>query len=383
MQASFAPTRQQNAVGTLSPTLSSGAPVYNLYTAQLAVGYDLDLFGGGRRQVESLVAQAEQQRFILEATYLTLTSNVVAAAIQEASLRAQIDATQRILAIDEEQLGIMRRENELGAIAVSDVTAQEAAVAQAAATLPGLRRQLAIQRDQLTALLGRLPAQEPDEIFDLSHLDLPVQVPLSLPSRLVEQRPDIRAAEAQMHAASAQVGVAIANLLPQVSLAASYGGTATRVGEMFSSGNLFWSVGASLTQTLFAGGALVHRKQAAVDALDQAGAQYRAAVIAAFQNVADSLHALVFDAEALKADVEAERATGQSLDYARKAHELGAVSYLALLNAEQAYQQAVIARVQAQANRYADTAALFQALGGGWWNRASDAGESSSAATIE
>jgi len=369
VQASFAPTRQKNPVGTLAPTLASGVPIYSLYTAQLSVGYTLDVFGGNRRQVESLAAQAQMQRFQLEATYLTLSTNVVTAAVQEAALRAQIAATERMVAIESEQLQIMQREVELGAIAVSDATAQEVLVAQTAAQLPPLRKQLALQRDALSALLGRLPSQEPTEIFDLAQFDLPTELPLSLPSRIVEQRPDVRAAEEQLHAASANVGVALANMLPQLTFEGTLGGTATSVSQMFASGNKFWTVGASLSQTLFAGGTLYHREQAALDALDEAGALYRGAVITAFQNVADTLHALVFDAQTLQADLQAERAAERSLGYARKAQELGSVSYLALLNAEQAYQQAVVNRVQAQANRYADTAALFQALGGGWWNR--------------
>ncbi len=370
VQAGYAPTRQKNPVGTLAPTLASGAPIYNLYTAQLSVGYTLDVFGGNRRAVESLEAQADAQRFALEATYLTLSTNVVLAAVQEAGLRAQIAAVERVVQIAEQQLRIERRAVELGAIADADASAQEVLLAQSRAQLPALRKQLAVQRDALAALLGRLPAQPPDATFSFDALELPAELPLSLPASIVEHRPDVRAAEAQMHAACAQVGVATANLLPQITLSASLGGTATTPGAMFAVGDTFWSVGASLSQTLFAGGALVHRRRAAVDALDQAGAQYRATVIAAFQNVADTLHALVYDAQALQATADAQQAAERSLGYARTAQGLGAVSDLALLNAEQAYQQAVLARVQAQAARYADTAALFQALGGGWWNRA-------------
>jgi NodT family efflux transporter outer membrane factor (OMF) lipoprotein len=300
-----------------------------------------------------------------------LSTNVVTAAVQEAALRAQIAATERMVAVETEQLQIMQREVDLGAIAVSDATAQEVVLAQTAALLPPLRKQLAIQRDALSALLGRLPMQEPSEMFELDKLTLPTELPVSLPSRIVEQRPDVRMAEEQMHSACAQVGVAIADMLPQITFQGTLGGTATTVGQMFAAGNKFWTVGASLSQTLFAGGTLYHRERAAVDAMDAAGAQYRGAVITAFQNVADTLHTLVFDAQALKANLDAERAAEQSFGYARKAHDLGSVSYLALLNAEQAYQQAVVNRVQAQANRYADTAALFQALGGGWWNRPS------------
>jgi NodT family efflux transporter outer membrane factor (OMF) lipoprotein len=369
LSAAFSPTRQQNATGTLAPTLNSGAPLFNLYTTQVSVGYTLDVFGGNRRQVESLAAQAESQRFLLEATYLTLSTNVVTTAVQEAALRAQIQALERIQAIETEQLQIMRRENELGAIAMSDVVAQEVVLAQSVAALPPLRKLLSVQRDELTALVGRLPNDEPDAIFDLDHLELPTELPLSLPSKLVEQRPDIRASEEQLHAATAEVGVAIADMLPQITLSGSWGGASTAIGSMFSSGNVFWSVGASLSQTLFAGGALYHRKQAAVDALDQAGAQYRATVIAAFQNVADTLHALTFDADALKANLDAEHAAERSLQLTRSAQEIGSVSYLALLTAEQAYQQAVVNRVQSQSSRLADTVALYQALGGGWWNR--------------
>jgi NodT family efflux transporter outer membrane factor (OMF) lipoprotein len=319
--------------------------------------------------VESLAAQEAGQRYALEATYVTLSTNVVLAAVQEASLRAQIAATERMVAIETEQLQIMQREVDLGAISVSDATAQEVVLAQTAALLPPLRKQLAIQRDALCALLGKLPSQEPAATFEFTGLELPLDIPVSLPSQIVEQRPDVRMAEEQMHSASADVGVAIANMLPQISIDASIGGTSTSIAHMFAAGNKFWTEGATLSQTVFAGGTLYHREQAARDALDQAGAQYRSAVIAAFQNIADSLHAVVFDAEALKANRDAEQSAQRSLDYARKAQELGSVSYLQLLNAEQAYQQAVVNRVQAQANRYADTAALFQALGGGWWNR--------------
>lgn len=369
VQASFSASRQRNATGTLAPTLNSGVPVFNLYTPQLTVGYAPDLFGGNRRQVESLLAQAEAQRFELEATRLTLAASVVNAAVQEAALRAQIEATERIVAIETEQLQILQKELDLGAIAETDVAAQQAQLAQASSQLPPLRRQLAVTRDQLTALLGRPAALEPDERFELAGLQLPGDVPLSLPSKLVEQRPDVRAAEAQMRAASANVGVAVAAMLPQVTLSASAGGASTGLSGLFSAGDRFWSLGANLSQTLFAGGTLEHRRRAAVAALDQAGALYRLTVITAFQNVADSLHALVFDAEALKANLEAERAAERALQLARTAHDLGSISYLALLSAEQSYQQALVNRVQSQANRYTDTAALFQALGGGWWNR--------------
>ena len=368
-QANFSPGRAKNAVGTLSPTLSSGAPIYSLYTAQVGVSYVVDVFGGNRRQVESLRAQAEFQRFQMEAASLTLTSNLVLAAVQEASLRAQIAASEKIVGIATELLERMRRQAVLGAIAMADVVAQQAALAQMQASLPLLRKQLAQQRNLLSALSGRFPSEDLTADFDLSSLALPLDLPLSLPSQLIEQRPDVRAAEASLHAASAQVGVAISDMLPQITLSATAGGTATGFRQMFSAGNLFWSAAGSLTQTLFDGGTLVHHKRAAEADLDQAAALYQSTVIAACQNVADTLRALQYDAEAQRIQAAAERAAADSLSIARHALTLGATSPLNLLNAEQTYRQAQLALVQARANRYADTVALFQALGGGWWNR--------------
>jgi NodT family efflux transporter outer membrane factor (OMF) lipoprotein len=219
-------------------------------------------------------------------------------------------------------------------------------------------------RDLLAVLTGHLPADFKPVRFELDQLLLPADLPLGVPSQLVERRPDVRAAEAQLHAATAQVGVAIASLLPQVTLTGNIGSSATAMGDLFKPGTGFWSLGASLSQTLFEGGTLIHRKRAADAALDQAGALYRTAVLTAFQNVADALHALDTDADALGAAARAESAAQKSLDVVRQQLELGSVSYLALVNAEQTYQQALISLTQARANRYADTAALFQALGG-------------------
>jgi len=364
VQASFDPSRQRNAVGVLAPTLSSGAALFNLYTAQVSVSYVPDVFGANRRQVESLAALAEASRFQLDATYLTLTANVVTTAIQEAGLRAEIAATERVVSLEREALSVLRRELELGAIAEGDVFAQEAVLAQLEATLPPLHRQLESSRDLLAVLTGHLPADFKPVRFELDQLLLPTDLPLGVPSRLVERRPDVRAAEAQLHAATAQVGVAIASLLPQVTITGNIGSSATAMADLFKPGTGFWSLGASLTQTLFEGGTLIHRKRAADAALDQAGALYRSAVLTAFQNVADALHALDTDTDALGAAARADTAAQKSLDVVQHQLELGSVSYLALINAEQTYQQASISLTQARANRYADTAALFQALGG-------------------
>jgi NodT family efflux transporter outer membrane factor (OMF) lipoprotein len=368
VSANFSPTRQKQAIGSVSSSAASGASLFNLHTAQLNVSYTADVFGGNRRQVESLQAQADSQRFQLEAANLTLTSNVVAAAIQEASLRAQITATEEMVKIEQEQLDLLKRQLELGAIAEANVVAQIATLAQTKALLPPLQKQLAQERDLLSALAGHIPSEAQPEKFEFSMLQLPQELPLSLPSKLVEQRPDVRSAEEQLHSASALIGVAKANMLPQFTLSAAGGSMATQIGQLFKAGNGFWTVAGGITQPLFEGGALLHKKRAAEASYDQAAAQYRSTVIAAFQNVADTLQALEFDADALQAAVIAKQAAADSLAIARRQVELGDIGYVSLLAAEQTYQQAVLALVQAQANRYADTAALFQALGGGWWN---------------
>ena len=368
IEANFNPTRQKVSDALTSP-LANNSNVFSLHTAQVSVAYTPDVFGGNRRQVESLKSQADWQRFQLEATYLTLTSNVVAAAVEEAALRGQIAATKRIIETQNQLLQLLQRQFTLGQVAVADVAAQEAALAQSQAMLPPLEKQLAQQRDLLARLIGRFPSETIAEKFDLASLQLPLELPVSLPSKLVSQRPDIRAAEEQLHAASAEIGVSIANRLPNITLSANLGSTATSISQLFTSGNGFWALAANVTQPIFQGGTLLHRQRAAEAAYDQAAAQYRSTVLTAFQNVADTLHAIQSDADAVKATVAAERAAAKSLSIVRSQLELGDVSPLALLNAEQTYQQAMISLVQALANRYADTAALFQALGGGWWNR--------------
>jgi NodT family efflux transporter outer membrane factor (OMF) lipoprotein len=367
---SYSPSRNKTATGVVFTGASSGPPSFTLHTAQVVVTYAPDVFGGTRREVESLTATAEFQRFQLEAAYLTLTSNVVAAAVQEASLRGQIAATEEIIKIQTGSLDILRKQFELGQVAGADVAAVEATLAQSQATLPPLQKQLAVQRDLLTALIGRLPSQEPAEKFDLASLQLPQDLPVSLPSNLVEQRPDIQSAEAQLHSASASIGVAVAARLPQFTLLGNAGTTANQISQLFIlPGTAFWTLAGNVAQTVFDAGTLLHKERAAVAAFDQVAAMYRSTVIAAFQNVADSLHALQSDAETLKAAYAAERAAFKSLEIARRQLQLGAIGYLGLLTAENTYDTALLALVQAQAARFADTAALFQALGGGWWNR--------------
>lgn len=362
-------TTRQNDARDVASGVSSNADLYTLTTAQVSVSYTLDLWGANRRQVESLTAQANAQRFQWEATYLSLTSNVVNTAIQEASLRAQIELTHKIIDEQQQILATVQRQQALGDMSEASVAAQQAALEQSRASLPPLDKQLAQQRDLLATLIGRTPDQRIDTAFQLDDLQLPSELPLSLPAQLVEQRPDVRAAEEQLHAASAQVGVAIANRLPDVQISASLGAASEKTSQLFAASSGFWGIGASLTKPLFDGGTLKHKQRGAEALYRQAAAQYRSTVLGAVQNVADTLHAIDADAQALAAAARAEQAAARSLDIARRQLALGDISESAMLNAQLTWQQAALNAVQARAARYADTVALFQALGGGWWHR--------------
>jgi NodT family efflux transporter outer membrane factor (OMF) lipoprotein len=360
---------RQKATDTLAPPLSDNNNLFTLHTLTLTVAYTPDVFGGIRRQVETAAAQAEDQKWQTEAAYLTLTSNVVSGAIQAAALSDEITATERVIALGREALGVVKRQKAEGQAAGLDVAAQESAVAQAEATLPPLRKQLALQRDQLAQLTGRFPSDVHNAPLDLASLTLPTDLPESLPSRLVAQRPDILAASANLHAASAQLGVAIAARLPAFTVTGQAGGASTLFSSLLSSQNSFYSIAGDVAQPIFQGGALYHRQKAAEANLDQAKAQYRGTVLSAFQNVADVLQALDADAAACAAAVQAETAAKTTLDITRRQLEAGQVAGLAVLLAEQTHEQALITRIQAQAARYADTVALYASLGGGWWNR--------------
>jgi NodT family efflux transporter outer membrane factor (OMF) lipoprotein len=366
---SFSASRQRQS-GQIAPTLNSNAFLYNLFTPQVSVSFVPDVFGLNRRTVESLKAQEQEVRFQMIAAYTTLTSNVVVTAIQAGSLQMQIDATRQLIDLNGNMLQILQYQLAKGYANRLDVAAQESQLAQIAATLPPLLKQLAQQRDLLAVLAGRFPNQAPDEKFDLSTLQLPQDIPVSLPSDLVAQRPDVLQAEANLHDASAKIGIAIANRLPNIALTANAGSTAAAINQLFTSGTGFWGIGAATTAPIFEGGTLLHQERAAKAAYVEAAEQYRSTVLTAFQNVADTLTALEQDAEGLKAAAAAADAAKVTLDLAQRQFQDGYAGYLALLSAEQAYQQARISLVQAQANRYADTAALFQALGGGWWHRA-------------
>lgn len=375
---SVAPGVQGNGTDIQAYQNASQAPhneplYYNFHTAQLTVGYIPDVFGANWRQVESLQAQAQAQRFALEAAYMTLASTVVSAVVQEASLREQLAAVHAIVEENRKALEILQRQLQQGFVMRADVAAQEAQYAQSLALLPPLEKQLEQTRDLLRALVGNAPDQDVASDVRLDTLQLPRELPQAVPSKMIDQRPDVRAAEALLHSANAQLDIAIAARLPQFSINGTLGGTATEFAQMFQSGGPFWNIIYGVTEPVFAGGTLLHRQRAARQALIAAAAQYQLTVLTAYQNVADSLHAIYSDADGLLAAQRNEDAARVQLDIARRQLDAGLVYQLFLLQAQATYEQAVLGRIQAQAQRFGDTAALFVALGGGWWNRSGGA----------
>jgi NodT family efflux transporter outer membrane factor (OMF) lipoprotein len=365
---SSASLAQDGAPGVASTGVDN-IPPFTLYNASVSVSYSPDVFGGVRRQVESLQAQAEYERYELEASYLTLTANIVTAAVTEASYRAQIDATNQIIAADRQQLNILNTQVALGGVARANVLSQQATVLNEQATLPPLEQQLAQARNQLADYVGAFPADFHEADFTLEQLDLPTELPVSLPSSLIEQRPDIQESAEQLHEASANVGVATANLLPQISLTPEVGYEALTTATLFTPASLLWSLVAGVTQPIFEGGTLRARRLSAIAALRSAGQTYQATVLTAFQNVANALQSLQFDAATLQSAELAEQSSARSLAVTRDQYLLGGQPFTAVLTAQTTYQNAVISRVKAEAARLSDTAALFQALGGGWWHR--------------
>jgi NodT family efflux transporter outer membrane factor (OMF) lipoprotein len=304
------------------------------------------------------------------AAWTTLTSNVVVTAVQEASLREQVRATRELVELEKKSLSILQLRFRRGDASKLDVAAQQSQLAQTESGLPALVKQLAATRHALAVLVGAFPDQALAESFTLADLHLPTKLPVSLPSELVAQRPDVRQARANLHAASAAIGIAAAQRLPNLDLTANAGSTALAISKVFASGTGFWGVAASLTAPIFEGGQLMHQERAAKAAYVEAAEQYRGTVLTAFQNVADTLVALDQDAKGLRAAAKAGRAANTTLDLSQLQLRHGYIGTFELLAAQQSYQQARIALVEAEANRFADTAALYQALGGGWWHNA-------------
>jgi NodT family efflux transporter outer membrane factor (OMF) lipoprotein len=368
ISAQFTPQRQSFASSSIGGSVPSS--VFNLYNASINVTYALDIFGNVRRQIEAGRARVDYEYYELNAAYLSLTANIVTTAITVASLQAQITATQQLIQADVEQLSILKKQFNLGGASKENVLSQQTLLEQTRALLPPLEKTLAQSQHALAVLVGSTPNQSQLPNINLDKLILPTQLPLSLPSSLVRQRPDIQAAEALLHQASAQVGVATANLYPQITLNGNYGWTSNTLNTLFHPISNVWAIGGQLLQPIFNGDALRAQRRAAIAAYEQAYEQYEQTILQAFQNVADSLQALEIDARELKAQKSAEAASRATLLLTKKQFHLGATSYINVLNAEQQYQQILIKRIQAQTARYSDTAALFQALGGGWWNGA-------------
>jgi NodT family efflux transporter outer membrane factor (OMF) lipoprotein len=367
ISASTSAERQRESLAAVG--FGNGSETYSVVSASLSVSYTLDAFGGVRRQVEQLGAQAEYQRFELEATDLALAANVINAAITEASLQAQIQTTQNIVSAYDEALSVTRARFDLGGVSEVDVLQQQSLRDAEAATLPGLQKQLEQERNLLAVYLGGVPAEYKRPTLDLDSLTLPGELPVSLPSALVAQRPDIQAYAALLHAATANVGVATANMLPQISLTGSFGRDGTDISNLFTPAGIVWSLAGSLTQPIFEGGTLRAKKRAAEAEADVAAAQYSGTVNTAFKDVANALVALQRDAETLEADLAAQTTAANSLAVARAQYAAGGGTYLNVLTAEQSDQSARLTLVSARAARFTDTVALFQALGGGWWHR--------------
>ena len=355
---------QVSGLSNSSRSSSGGAAPTNLFSKQLNASFTPDIWGANARAIESLEAQAERARLQLEAVRLTLAHDVVAAAIEEASLRGQIAMTQELVAIQQENLSLLMLQHSHGAASGLDLSSQQAALAQTRQSLPGLERQLAVQRNRLTALTGRYPSQEIDETFALSKLKLPEDMPLRLPAQVVEKRPDIRQAATDVHGASADVGVAVAARLPNVTLSADTGASALKLAQLFTPGTGFYTLAGTVSQPIFEGMTLLNRQRAAEARLDEAKARYRETVVGAFQNVADSLRALQADARSVRDARLAEAASRRFLDQTRTQRRYGGVSQLTVLTAQQSYLSASMARVRAEAARLSDAAAFFTAIGG-------------------
>jgi NodT family efflux transporter outer membrane factor (OMF) lipoprotein len=366
IDAGFGVARQRFSPSEFGSSLPSS--IFNLFTLNGTVTYVLDIFGGQRRMVENLAAQVDYQAQTARAAYLTLIGNVVNASIAGAAYGAQIEATKQIIALQKEQLSITEHQAQAGTVPYASVLAIRAQLAATEATLPGLRKSLSRTLHLLTAMVGQMPEQWAPPTFDLLGFTLPVELPVSLPSELTRNRPDILAAEAQMHSAGANIGVATAALFPSLTLSGNYGVTSTDITTLFIPGSNVWTIGSNLAAPVFHGGTLWFQRRAAIDAYQASVSDYKQAVTAGFQQVADSLRALEFDAGTLQAQSESLATAERTLKLIEANHRAGLVNYLQVLSADSQYQQARLGFIQAQALRLQDTTALFTALGGGWWD---------------
>lgn len=350
----------------LSPGAFPLPPNFNLFQIGPSLTYQLDVFGGNHRQIEMELALAELQRHQFDAAYLAVTGNTVSQAVQAAAIRAQLHAVNNLLALDQQNLYLVRAEEAAGSVPDSDVVTAQAQLATDETLLPGLNQQLSVTRHALAVLLGRAPADWSPPAFELTSLTLPEQLPLSLPSELIHRRPDILAAESTLHAASAGVGVATARLYPAITLSGSAGSAALDPGHLFDPAALVWSVAAGLTQPVFDGGLRRAERRAALDAFKGAAADYQQAVLQAFEQVADILQSLTHDADLLAAQQRALDTAAEASRLQRAKYAAGGSGILNLLDAQRQYQQALLGYIRAEAQRYQDTAQLLVAMGGSW-----------------
>ncbi len=358
-------TRQRYApirVGQPAPSA-----LFNLFTLSASLSYALDVFGGQRRLIEGLGAQVDLQRASEQATYVALTSNVVDTVIARAAYRAEIDATRHLIDMQREQVRLGEIQAQAGTVPYANVLSLQAQLASYEATIPQLQQKLDQSEDLLATLVGHVPAEWRSPEIALADLTLPQDLPVTLPSELVRQRPDILLAEATAHAASANIGVATAALLPSINLSGSYSANGLTTGTVTAQGGRAWALAAGLSAPVFQGGTLWYKRKAAIDNYHQADALYRQTVLAAFAQVADTLRALDHDASVLKAQVAALAASQQALHLVQANYDAGLATYLDVLTADAQYHQALINELQAVAVRYQDTVALYVALGGGWW----------------
>jgi NodT family efflux transporter outer membrane factor (OMF) lipoprotein len=344
------------------------SPVFNLFTLQASASYVLDLFGGERRMIEGLRAQVDLQRANEQATYITLIANIVNTIVAQAAYREEVQATRELIGLEREQVRLAEVQVNSGTAAYSTVLTLRSQLAATEATIPQLEQKLAQTDDLLATLAGHVPADWNPTQVTLADLRLPGELPVSVPSQLVRQRPDILVAEATAHAASAGIGVATAAMLPSITLSGAYSANGTTTGNLFSANGRAWSFGADLAQPLFEGGTLWYKRKAAIDSYQQAMALYRQTVLAAFAQVADTLQALDHDAAALRAQDEALATAKEALRLVQINYEAGLNTFLDVLVADSQYHQALVNDLAATALRYQDTVALYVALGGGWWS---------------
>jgi len=366
IQAQAGTSRQRSS--TAQQGSQAGSKIFNLITLSGSVSYALDVFGGARRSVESLRAQADYQSYETVAAYLILSANVVNTSIARAAYAAEICTTKELIKLEKQQLRLSQVQVGAGTSPYANVLSIEGLIASNQAELAPLEQNLAQAEHLLATLQGELPSKADYPDIDLTELSLPLDLPVSLPSYLVNQRPDILAAEAQMHVASAKIGVATALMFPSFSLNGTFGTSGSSFGNLTAASGKFWSIGPSATIPIFQGTTLWFGRKAAIDAYQQSRANYRQAVLSAFEQVADSLKALEHDAEALQAQVEAKRAAQEELKLLQANYRAGLVDYLSVLAADVQFHDTTIVYLQAVAQRYQDTVALFVALGGGWWN---------------